>query len=200
MGDRIENALTHAAGSFVEIARILFQERRKYRAADERAGDQVGVRRAVALTVALCALAVSAGSVGSLLGSCDDSSDCKVDWINGTAPGELKFLFGAERSGIRNVADIEIGNDPEDALLFLNFELFFCDFEARHADLNPGDLGREREHDLRKNQSLARMQHARRRLRGEEFRSHGDLERAERNASEGELAIVAGQNFLFLGL
>ena len=146
---RVEHARAHAAGSFVEIARILFQERRKYRAADERAGDQVGVRRAVAFGVALRALAVSAGGVGSLLNSCDDSGDCKVDGIDGASPGELKFLFGGERSGIGNVADIEIGDHAEDALLFLGFELFFSHFEARDTHLNLADSRRESENNLR---------------------------------------------------
>src|SRR5271156_222465 len=200
MGDRIENALTHAAGSFVEIARILFQERRKYRASDERTDDQDSVRRAVALTVALCALDVSAGSVGSLLGSCDDSSDCKIDWINGAAPGELKFLFGAQRSGIRNVADIEIGNDAEDALLFFDLELFFGDFDARDVHLNLGELCSESEDDLRENEKFARMQYRCDLLRGEEFRYDADLKRPRRNAHKGELTFLTGEDFLFGGL
>ena len=94
IGQRVEHTRAHAAGAFVEIARILFQERRKYCTADECAGDEVGVGRAVAFGVALRTLAVPAGSVGSLLNACDGSGDCKVDWINGAAPGELKFLFG----------------------------------------------------------------------------------------------------------
>ncbi len=127
-----------------------------------------------------------------MLHPCDRSGDCKVDWINGGAPGKLKFLFGGERSGVGNVADIEIRNYAEDALLFLDFELFFGDFDERYVDLNLGGLGRETEDDLRKNEILAGMQDGRNFLGREEFRGDGDLKGAGSNVGEGELAVVAG--------
>jgi hypothetical protein len=65
--------------------------------------------------------------------------------------------------------------------------------------LNLGGLGGESEDDLRKNKNFARMQDTRGILRGEEFRGDGDLERAGSNVGKGELAVIAGQNFVFWG-
>jgi len=134
-----------------------------------------------------------------LLHAGNGAGDGKVDRINGGAPGKLKFLFGGQRSGVGNIADIEVRNYAEDALLLLDFELFFGHFDARDAHLNLGDFGGEREDDLRNRQVLARMQDERNFLGGEQFRGDGDLERAGSDVGKGELAIVARQHFLFGG-
>jgi len=47
----------------------------------------------------------------------------KTDWIDGSLPASLKLLPGGQRGCVGNVADVEIGNDAEDALLFLDFDL-----------------------------------------------------------------------------
>ena len=63
--------------------------------------------------------------------------------------------------------------------------------------MNLADRGRESENNLRNGEVPAGMQDGRNFLRGEEFRTDGDLQRAWRNARKGELAIVAGLDFLF---
>jgi len=37
---------------------------------------------------------------------------------------EVQFLFGIERRRVRHVADVEVGDDAEDALVLLLFDLF----------------------------------------------------------------------------
>jgi hypothetical protein len=194
--DGIENPGAYGAGAFVEIARILFEERWKDRAADKRADNEVAVRRSVALRVTLRALAVAAESVVSLLHSSDDAGDHKIDRVYGASPRKLKLLFGGERSGIGNVAYIKIWNDAEDALFFLDLEFLFGDFDLRDGDLNLADRGGESQGDWRERENLAGMQNARKFLRGERVRSNDELKRAGCDVRKREFAIFAGQNFL----
>src|ERR1700726_290938 len=85
--DGVQDPRMRAPGSLVKIARILFQDRRKNGAADERAYGQVGIRRAVALSVTFRALSISAESVLRLLNSCDGPRQYKGHRVDGAPPG-----------------------------------------------------------------------------------------------------------------
>ena len=112
-GDRIQHSRTHGAGSLVEIAWILFEERREDSASDKGAGDQVGVCCAIAFAVALRALTVPRKGVRGLLDAGDDAGYSEGDWIDRGFPGELEFLLARERSRMRDVADVEIRDNAE---------------------------------------------------------------------------------------
>ena len=72
-GDRVQNSRSLAAGAFVEITRILFQNGWQDGAADKRAGNEVGVRGAVTLAISLCALTISTELILGLLSPRDDA-------------------------------------------------------------------------------------------------------------------------------
>jgi hypothetical protein len=127
LGECIQNSRALAAGAFVEVARILFQDGRQDSAADVGANDKVAVSRPVALCVALRTLPIAAEIVLCLFNSRDDAIHCKTDRIDGGFPGQLKFLSGGKRGCVGDIADIEVRKHPKNALLF-----FDLDFVLRH--------------------------------------------------------------------
>src|SRR5271166_3447807 len=143
----IENPGSLAAGSFVEVARILLEKRWHHRATDKRSRKNIGVSRPVALCIALHTLSVRAPTVRRLVNSRQHPDPGKRDRVARRFPGKLKLLFGAERSGISVVADKEIRDEPEHPLLLLFLDLHLCQFLRRESHAHLGYLDRDDQHD-----------------------------------------------------
>ena len=58
-------------------------------------------------------------------------------------------MLGVEGNGVGLVGDIEIGNDTEDALLLLGFQLFLSEFDGRELDVYLSDIRGDGENDVR---------------------------------------------------
>src|SRR5260370_41753022 len=149
IGERIQEARTLASRSFVELTRILLQDGGQYGAADERAGNDVRVARAEALSVALRALPKSGELILRLFGTGNYRIQPERKWVDDHFPGKLEFLLGGKRNRIGDVADIEIGHDCQHALLFLLFNLLLGDLDPREFDAYRGKGGGHAQGDLR---------------------------------------------------
>src|SRR5207247_4889222 len=101
----IEGPRSSAAGSFVKIPRILFEDRGQYGVADHVGEEKVSVGGGVTLGVARCVLSVAAEIIIRLLNPRCDSSCCEGDWIEVGLPGELELLLRGERRWVGDVAD-----------------------------------------------------------------------------------------------
>src|SRR5208283_1545884 len=128
-GERIQNSGFFGTGSLIEIARILFQQRRHNGAAEESTYHDVTVRCAVALRVALRSLPVSTESVSCLLKPSQNPDPDESERIDRRPRGQFELLFRREGNRIRDVADIKIRNDAKYALLLLFLYLHFCQFD-----------------------------------------------------------------------
>ena len=121
-------------------------------AADHDASEGVGVIGPVTFGVAFGALAVAGEAILPLLDAGDNTSSDKGDGIDGGAQGELVLLAGGEWLGIPDVAGIEVGEDAEDALFFLNIDLLLGKFDAGKSDADAGagggDLELNRRHGV----------------------------------------------------
>ena len=91
--DGVKDAGARAAGSFVEVARILFEERGEDGAADEGIGGVVKVIGSEAFGVALCALSVASVVVGGLLDAGGGAGDDDGGGIDHEAACEFEFLL-----------------------------------------------------------------------------------------------------------
>src|SRR5205085_1708683 len=198
-GNGIKKPGAPCAGPFIEVPWVLFQDRRQDGPADKRADGRVGVRRAVALGVALRALAIAAEGVGRLLNSGNGSRQAKVDGIDGGLPRELKFLFRVERSGGGVISDIKIGNDAEDALLLFILNLGFGYFDRRHRDFHCGGSRRYVQDDRRQRVILARFERSRSGLESEPRGCDRKLEGPGSDSGKEELAVGIGRRFLVDG-
>src|ERR1700733_16215996 len=105
-GQRVQKPSPQAAGGFVEETGILFQKRGQDGAADEYAGNGVGIAGTIALGVAFGALAISVEVVLRLLNSSRGSDNHESDGIHARFPGKLEFLPRGARNRIGDVADI----------------------------------------------------------------------------------------------
>src|SRR4029077_1950895 len=194
-GDGVESPRAVAARSFIEVARILFQERRQNRAADERAGDEIREPGSVALSVTLRAMPVSAEGVLRLLDAGNRANQYERDGIGRALPGQLEFLPGPQRDGVGIVSDVEIREHAEHALLFLLLNLHFRQFLERRRDPHFHDGGGELQLDHGNDVDFTGMQDAGNCLRCETRRGNRELKCAGRNVGESELAIAIGDYF-----
>src|ERR1700760_4654918 len=96
-GHGVECAGADCSGALVEVTRILMEDRRKDRVADDTADEAVGVGGAVTFEVAGCACAVAAEGVLRLLDACDDRGNGEGDGIVGGSQCQPEFLPRAER-------------------------------------------------------------------------------------------------------
>jgi hypothetical protein len=67
-----------------------------------------------------------------LLDASGDTSGKKSDRVNADLERQLKFLLAGEGRCVRNVVDVEVGEDADDALFYLGADLllgqvFLCD-------------------------------------------------------------------------
>jgi hypothetical protein len=109
-------------------------------------------------------------------------------------------LFGGEWNWIVVIADVEIRNDAEDALLFFDLDLILRQFNTRGGDADFRDRSSENQRNIWDRVDLSRVQDSRGGLRGEAYRGNGDLEGPGRDADKGELSIVLGKDLLVRGL
>src|SRR5882724_12343033 len=123
---RIENSRSNTSGSLIKISWVLLQKRRQYGTANNRACNQIGVRRAVTLCISLCALPIATESVCRLLNSRNSRSHSKADGINDLFPGQLELLFRLQRNCIMVIGDIEIGNYSQHTLFLFVLNLRLC--------------------------------------------------------------------------
>src|SRR5882762_5409647 len=200
IGDRIQDPRALAAGSLVEITGILLQQRRQYGAPDECAGNKVGVGSAEALSIALCALSISAEIVFRLLKSRRGPNHSEAHWIHRGLPGQLELLLRGERNCMVVIADVEIWDDAQHSLLLLFLDLIFCHFGSRGYHANLCHSSCKRQGDLRNHVDLSRLQHSRGRLHREALRRNRDLEWAGRDVGKSEPPILVGERLLAWGL
>ena len=115
------------------MAWVLFENRGHDGAYDKGSSEDVRIRRAEALGISLRSVSVRPPPISRLINPGQHANRDNRDPVARRFPGKLEFLLRGERSGIGNVGDIEIGDDPEDALFFLLFDLNW-----RHVS-NPSD-------------------------------------------------------------
>lgn len=199
VGDGVENSRARGASPLVEVSRILFEDCRENDAPEQRAARKVGVRSAVSLAVALCALTISGELVDRLLDSRGGANQDECYRIDGVSKGKLEFLPRIERRGVLDIADIEIGNDAEDALLLFGFDLALRDYGGR-LDYDRGVDGSEKQGDRRNDIVLAGSEDAGKGPIGKRRRANGDFERAGNHVVEGIVAAVIGGSLLAGGL
>src|SRR5260370_2529827 len=162
IGNRIESPRSPTTITLIKITRILFQKRGQDGASDEGVCYKVRVGGTVSLCVPLGALPVSTEMVCRLLHPRNSSHGHESNWIHCRLQGELELLLRGERSGVGDIADIEIRKDPEHTLLLLLLDLLFCHFDSREFDLHLCDRGSNHQRDLRDDADLSGMQDSRR--------------------------------------
>ena len=150
-----------ATGSFIEVAWILFEKRRHYRPSDKRCGKNVGVGCAVAFSISLRSLSVSAPTISGLANPGQNPDPEKRGRIASRFPRKLELVFCRERSRIRFVADLEVRDDPEHALLFLFLDLHVCQFLLRESNVHLSYLSGDDQHNERSDGGFSRLQSSR---------------------------------------
>src|SRR5262245_60252021 len=91
--DGMPETRTRAAGSLIEIARVLFEYRRQNGAAEKCADGDVRVGSAESFAVAGGPLPITAKRVLRLLDSCDEADAGDRERIQIGSPCEFHFLF-----------------------------------------------------------------------------------------------------------
>src|SRR5271157_3263473 len=93
------------------------------RPADHNVGKAIGSGDSKALAVSLRAL-LEIQAVCCLAYASNEAYAHGGDWISGDFHSKLELEFRSERLGIAIVINIKIGDEAQDALLFLQFDLF----------------------------------------------------------------------------
>ena len=70
--------------------------------------------------------------------ACEGSIEHEVDGVDQCPEGEFELLLGVERDGVEDIADVEVGDDAEDALVLLLVDLGLGDVGLRGGDLDVG--------------------------------------------------------------
>src|SRR5215470_8829655 len=89
-GHRIENPGSLTTGPFVEVAWILFENRRHNRASNKRRSENVGISCPVALPVSLRTLPVVMPAISGLVNSSQNADPGKRDRVGRRFPGKLE--------------------------------------------------------------------------------------------------------------
>jgi len=105
------------AGALVVVARILVQERGKDRVSQEVTGASIGKLCRKSFGVSRGALPIPGIGVCRLLDAGTEADAKHGDRIECAPYSEAKFLFRSERSGVNNVACIEVRDDAHQPLL-----------------------------------------------------------------------------------
>ena len=87
------------------------------------------------------------------------------------------------------VGDVKIRNDAEHTLPLFVLDLGFADFDAGKCDLHVGDIGGDRQGDLRDEVDFSWVQGSRRGLRGETRRGNCELESTGSYVGKGEFPL-----------
>jgi hypothetical protein len=140
----------------VEIPRILMQKRRQQRGAEECRCDAGAISGAVALGITLEAFTVAGEVILSLLNARGDTSGEEGDGIDSDLQCELELLLAGEGRGIGDVADVEVGENADDALLHFGAYLLFSEvFLSDRVDGGPD--GFDTKNNWRENQIFSGM-------------------------------------------
>ena len=107
----------------------MFQQRWQDRAPDERGCNAVSIGRTKALAITLRTLPISTQTAIRLLNSGNGPSQREVNGVDCRLPGKLELLFRVQRCRIGDIADVEVGNEAQHALLFLDFDLLLGHFD-----------------------------------------------------------------------
>jgi hypothetical protein len=139
-GEGVEDAGGDGAVRLIEVAGILFEGDGQDGVAEQGAGEEGSVGGRVTFAEALRALAPVVEVVG-LLEACGGSVEDEGDGIDHGTEGEFILLPGVERDGVGDVADVEVGKDAEDALLFFEADLGLGDVGMGGGDVDVGGGG-----------------------------------------------------------
>ena len=135
-GDGMERSRPDAAGTLVEVARVLVKDRLRQHMANDDAVNVVGILGSKTLRIAFHSLAELAVSVPRLLDSRGDPSVQEYNRIENGFPTELKLLRGSQGSRIRFIADEEVRKHAEQTLLLLTFHLLHGQFFWRESHIH----------------------------------------------------------------
>ena len=135
-----------------------------------------------------------------LLDAGDDAIQSETDGIDGSLPGQLEFLAGGQWDGVVNVADIKIGNETQDALLLLVFDLVLRDFRRRGHYAQFGGGGGDHQGQRWNGEVLSGVQIPREGLRREARSRNCKVEGSRSDIGKRELPVIAGQNLLIRSL
>ena len=113
----VERAVDDLPFAFVEVARILMEERWEESSAKEGGSNAVAIGSAIAPGVTAKALAVTGEVPLPLLNTCRDAGGEIGDGIDGDLDGELELLCASEWCGIGDVTDVKVWQHADDALL-----------------------------------------------------------------------------------
>src|SRR6185437_10595004 len=111
------------ACSLIEVARVLAQERGKYCAPDHDVAETIGGIGAIPLTETFRTL-TEGGGITCLLDPRKERDSESGDRIGGDFERESEFQLSGERSGLRIIDHIEVRDDAQNALCFLDLDLF----------------------------------------------------------------------------
>src|ERR1017187_4303266 len=106
-------------------------------------------------------------------------------------PRQFELLLRGQRESVRVIRDIEIRQEPKETLLFLFFDLPFCQFDSRGSDFDSDGTEGKGQSNRREVRDLARVEDARYGLLGESRCRHGEAEWPGRNIRKRELAVLA---------
>jgi len=134
-------------------------------------------------------LPIAAEIVLRLLNPRNNGVHSETDWIDGSLPGQLKLLPGGQRGCVGNVADVEIGNDAEDALLFLDFDLVLRHVYSCGRYSHFGRGGGNNQCDSWDREGLARVQDPRKILGRKTWGRNGELEGAGLYVEKRKLTV-----------
>ncbi len=156
-GEGVKDAGTGGSGALIEVAGILVKERGQHGAAKDDVASPTGIAGAEAFEVALGALDVGGGG-GGLINAGDEGGGTDTDGVGGGAEGEGVLQLRRHGREAVIVGDVEVGNDTEDALMFLGLDLL--DGELAGVDgVDAGVDGGDGELDLGQLQLLAGREH-----------------------------------------
>src|SRR5271165_1764407 len=133
----VENARFLCSRALVEVTRILVQKRWQDRPANHNVGKASGSGGSKSLAVSLSAL-LEVWAVCRLAHASNEAYTHGGDWISGDFHSKFELEFCSERLGIAIVINIKIGDEAQDALLFLQFDLFGGNLDRRVTYMNAG--------------------------------------------------------------
>ena len=121
--DGVEKTRFPCSRALIEVTRVLVQKRWQDRPANHNVAKAIGSDDSKSLAVALRAL-LEVWAVRRLAYAGNEAYAQDGDWISGDFHSKLELEFRRERRGIAIVINIKIGDDAQDALLFLRCDLF----------------------------------------------------------------------------
>src|ERR1700723_4637507 len=122
----MESAGLFSAPALIAVTWVLVEQRWQDGPAEHEVGETVGIDSTEALSVPLRTQEV-VGGVCCLVDACKEGCPDKRDRVDGGLKGKREFQLRRERRWIVIINDVEIGNDPKNALLLLELELCDCD-------------------------------------------------------------------------